>query len=295
MAFSISPTREGQYDAYLLQDEASQAKAVVVPGRGGIVTQWSVGDRELLYLDRDRWADPNLSVRGGIPILFPICGNLPDDQYTLNGTTYQLKQHGFARNMAWEVGEQSTDNGAALTIRLSSNDDTRAVYPFDFEVEFTYRLLGQSLHIEQKYHNRSDAPMPFSSGVHTYFAVQDKTQLKLDIPAAAYTKKGDATLNPFNGTLDYDQEEIDIAFSNLERTNAAIDDLGLGTRVLTDFDDAYSTLVFWTVKGKDFYCLEPWSAGRNAMNTGENMIIVDPQGSQSLRITMGVSDLESMN
>ena len=289
MAFSITPTREGQYDAYSLEDDTSKARAVVVPERGGIVTRWRVGGRPLLYLDRDRWADPSASVRGGIPILFPICGNLENDQYEWGGKTYSLKQHGFARDMAWEVGAQSTDNGAALTLTLSSTDETRAVYPFDFEVTFTYRLLGRSLHIEQQYHNHSDEPMPFATGLHTYFPIKDKSKLELDIPSAAYTKKDDPAAYPFDGTLDYDQDEIDIAFSELQRTDATVKDLGAKTRILTDFDDAYSTLVFWTVKGKDYYCLEPWTAGRNAMNTRKNLSIIEPQGTQTYRITLCMS------
>ena len=289
MAFSVSPTREGTYGAYALEDDTNGARAVVVPERGGIVTRWRLGDRPLLYLDSDRFADPSKSIRGGIPILFPICGNVENDQYEWKGKTYTLKQHGFARDMPWEVGDQSTDNGAALTLKLASNEATRKVYPFDFEVGFTYRLLGQSLHIEQQYHNRADEPMPFSTGLHTYFAVANKNKLKLDIPSAAYTKKDETGHHSFDGTLDYSQDEIDIAFGELQRTDAVVDDLGARSRIKTDFDDAYSTLVFWTVKGKDYYCLEPWSAGRNAMNTGKNLTILEPQATRTFRITLSFS------
>ena len=49
----------------------------IVPERGGLVTGWRSGGREILYFDAVRFADPKASVRGGIPILFPICGGLP--------------------------------------------------------------------------------------------------------------------------------------------------------------------------------------------------------------------------
>ncbi|MEM1427381.1 MAG: aldose epimerase, partial [Cyanobacteria bacterium P01_H01_bin.130] len=75
----------------------------------------------------------------------------------------------------------------------------------------------------------------------------------------------------------------------LQRTDAAVKDLGSKIRILTDFDDAYSTLVFWTVKGKDYYCLEPWSAGRNAMNTRKNLTILAPKATQTYRITLCMS------
>jgi galactose mutarotase-like enzyme len=59
----------------------------------------------MLYLDVERFANPELSIRGGVPILFPICGNLPDNCYTYNGQQYTLKQHGFGRYLPWEVTE----------------------------------------------------------------------------------------------------------------------------------------------------------------------------------------------
>lgn len=53
----------------------------VVPDRGGLVTGWLCqgpwGAREILHVDAERFADPAKSVRGGIPVLFPICGGLP--------------------------------------------------------------------------------------------------------------------------------------------------------------------------------------------------------------------------
>jgi galactose mutarotase-like enzyme len=73
-----------------------------VPERGGLLTGWRCGGREILYLDADRFADPALSVRGGMPVLFPIWGNLPGDQLPLPGGSYPMRQHGFA--CAWSCG-----------------------------------------------------------------------------------------------------------------------------------------------------------------------------------------------
>ena len=47
----------------------------IIPERGGLVSGWCCGGREILYFDQDRYADPSRSIRGGIPVLFPICGN----------------------------------------------------------------------------------------------------------------------------------------------------------------------------------------------------------------------------
>jgi galactose mutarotase-like enzyme len=47
-------------------------------------------------------------------------------------------------------------------------------------------------------------------------------------------------------------------------------------RLTLTFSPEFSTLVFWTINGKDFYCLEPWTAGRNAINTGDRLIHLAP-------------------
>lgn len=275
-----------QYKTYILTDSSTPARLEVVPERGGIITRWQVQGRELLYLDVDRFAQPELSVRGGVPILFPICGNLPDNRYQHQGQSYALKQHGFARDLPWTVLDQTAQN--SLSLSLESNEHTRSLYPFDFQLLFTYELQGNALILHQRYTNRSPEPMPFSAGFHPYFQVADKTQLQFEIPATELLNHIDRTTHPFAGSFDLNADEIDVAFRDLSQPAASVTDLAQHTRLTLSFDPLFSTLVFWTVKGKDFYCLEPWSAPRNALNTGEHLIHLEPGASLETRVTLAV-------
>lgn len=268
--------KQKQYPTYILSDRNSNSTIEVVPQRGGIITRWQVGDREILYLDAERFQDPQKSVRGGVPILFPICGNLPDNTYTDKGKEYTLKQHGFARDLPWEVTDRNENNLASITLTLNSSDRTLEVYPYDFQLSFTYELLGNSLKIKQGYTNRSTETMPFSAGFHPYFAIEDKTALELDIPGSEYQPKDSKKIFPFSGNFDFDSEEIDVAFAKLDRNSASFKNNQSGYTVELNYSDPYSTLVFWTVKGKDFICLEPWSAPRNALNTKEKLTYLEP-------------------
>jgi len=278
--FSIS-LEERQYKTYVLSDESSNSQVEVVPERGGIITKWRVNGQEMFYLDEERFTSPELSVRGGNPILFPICGNLPDNTYTHNGKTYTLKQHGFARELPWEATEQETEGKASLTVVLNSNESTQAVYPFDFKVAFTYQIQGKSLEVRQEYTNLSSEPMPFSFGFHPYFAVQDKNQLVVEIPSTEYQDNQTKKTEPFNGQFDFNRDEIDAAFGKLSAKSATVTDNSRKLKLTLEYDDIFSTLVFWTVKGKDFYCLEPWSAPRNSLNTGEHLTGLEPGASQA--------------
>lgn len=285
--FAIA-TRQDQYLTYLLVDQSAQTQAEVVPERGGILTRWQVQGQNVFYMDEERFTDPTLTVRGGNPILFPICGNLPDNTYTWKDQPYTLKQHGFARNLPWSVGDRTTDDGAALTVELSSTDETRAVYPFEFHVAFTYVLRGNTLEIRQRVTNHSADSMPFSIGFHPYFGVVHKEQLQIQIPATELFDHISKTSHPYSGSFDFAQDEIDVAFPNLTAPTAQVTDPDRRLRLTIDVDPLFSTLVFWTVKGKEFYCLEPWTAGRNAMNTGDRLIHL-PSGetlSTSVRLTV---------
>ncbi len=263
------------YLTYTLTNDQNSHQLQVVPERGGIVTSWLVDGKELFYLDKERFTDPQLSVRGGIPVLFPICGNLPDDAFTAGDQSYKLKQHGFARDLPWEVVRQGTTaDQASLTVALTSTADTLAVYPFEFLVELKYIFSGDQLEIAQRVTNQGSGMMPFSIGYHPYFAAADKPGLKVDIPSTHFQEKTGEP-QPFSGSFDFGGGEIDVALSNLSRPNASVTEAN-GDKLTTSWNYSNGHVVFWAVPGKDFYCLEPWTSLRNAMNTGKDLINLAP-------------------
>jgi galactose mutarotase-like enzyme len=286
--FAIALKQE-QYSTYILTAQDSQSRLEVVPERGGLISHWSVQGQDILYFDAERFRDPTLSVRGGIPILFPICGNLPDNTYTHKGKQYQLKQHGFARDLPWQVTERVTNDLVSLTLVLNSNDQTRAVYPFDWQLTFTYQLQGNTLTIFQHYTNQSSEVMPFSTGLHPYFLTSDKTQLQFEIPAAEYQDQLTGHVSSFKGGFDWSEDEIDVAFRPITGQSATVTDQQRRLKLTLTYDELYSTLVFWTVKGKDYYCLEPWSAPRNALNTGEDLTKLAPGESLETSVQLNVT------
>lgn len=283
--FSIN-VEQRQYETYILTDEKAKSQLEVLPSRGGIATKWRIDGKEVFYLDEERLKNPEMSIRGGNPILFPICGNLVDDTYTLDGKQFKLKQHGFGRNLPWKVGEEVTVDNVSLKLHLNSNEQTKAVYPFDFQVTFTYQLHGNTLTILQEFNNQSSEPMPFSVGFHPYFLTHDKSQLEIDIPSTEFQKKGSKEIHPFNGHFDFSQDEIDVAFNKLSAKSTSVTDKSRNLKLTLEYDDNFSTLVFWTVKGKDFYCLEPWSAPRNAMNSQEHLTVLNPGATHSAMIRL---------
>lgn len=287
--FEVTSAQQAQYLTYFLQDQESQVSLEVVPEKGGIVTSWKIKGQEIFYLDKERFKDPQLSVRGGIPILFPICGNLAENTYTHQGKSYQLKQHGFARDLPWTVLKESTVNSASLTLSLESTPSTLEVYPFDFKIEYTYEVVGSKLRILQKYTNKSNQVMPYSHGFHPYFQVIDKSQLTFAIPSMSYEDKKTQTEHRFPGDFDFSLEEIDVTFASLSDSSVSYRDAQRGLEISLSYSKDYSRLVFWTVLGKDFICVEPWTSPRNALNTGINLLYLEPSQSQEALVEMNAS------
>jgi len=284
--FAIALQQKKQYKTYILSDATANSSLEVVPERGGIATSWLVEGKEIFYLDAERFANPDLTVRGGMPIQFPICGNLPDNTYTHKGVQRTLKQHGFARDEPWVAASQVTDGCAALTLVLESSDRTLAVYPFDFQLAFTYQIKGNSLEIIQRYTNLSEEPMPFSSGLHPYFLAPDKTKLRFEIPGMQYRDHNTHSKDYFTGVFDPTLDEIDVSFDELTGLAATVTDSARDLRLTLSYNSSYARLVFWTLKGKDFYCLEPWTAPRNALNTGAHLIYLPPGASCEMLVRM---------
>lgn len=291
-AYTIA-LKQDRYPTYILSDTTAQSRLEVVPERGGLIAGWRIQGQEILYLDKERFANPELSVRGGIPILFPICGNLPENLYVHEGHSYKLKQHGFARDLPWEFRESSTDDAASITLVLKSNEETLKVYPFAFELTFTYQIQGHRLVLQQRYSNQSSETMPFCAGFHPYFQIleQNKSQLEFEIPAKRSQDQQTKEFQPFNNNFDFDRDEIDMALFPIASNSAAIANPRQKFKITLTYSDIFTTLVFWTVKGKDYCCLEPWSAPRNAINSKENLVYLEPGESCEATVELSVSYL----
>lgn len=247
----------------------------VAPERGGIVTRFDVFGEPVFYLDEATLFNPAQNIRGGNPVLFPICGPLNDGQYTLAGRTYAMKQHGLARNMAWEVtGVAVEADWAAITLKLVSDEETLHVYPFDFALEFKYTLAGNRLTIDQRYVNESGQPMPFYAGFHPYFLAPDVSDVELNIPAESCIDLLTGEEKTFRGVIDLAAgPETNAAFGNLERRQVSFKNFGTGKEITIDFDEHFKYIVLWTIRGKEFLCIEPWMGMNYGLNLGEYVVL----------------------
>jgi galactose mutarotase-like enzyme len=240
------------------------AQAWLAPSRGGLLTRFSVDGDGVLYLDEETLADETRNVRGGVPVLFPIAGRLAPD--TLSGASAPLRQHGFARDLPWRVIEQP--GAERVVLGLDASDLTRAAYPHEFALRFTYTLDARSLAIEQRFENLGDAPMPIQPGLHPYFRVDEKRGARVETAATiAWDGVRRERVKVVPQAIDLAAGDLDLHLLDHGEQHTRL--VRPGARdVLLAWSADQRVLVLWTLPGRPFVCVEPWSAAANTLHDG---------------------------
>lgn len=100
------------------------------------------------------------------PVLFPVVGKLEDNSYQYEGKSYSMGQHGFARDLRWELEASTAEQ---LVFLLTETAESLQHYPFSFELRTLYNLEKDSLSITYEVKNTNKVEMPFSIGAHPGF------------------------------------------------------------------------------------------------------------------------------
>lgn len=221
------------------------------------------------------------------PVLFPIVGTLKGNTYFYQGKGYSLPRHGFAREQEFAVESQRAD---AVTFLLQSDEQTRAVFPFEFELRISYRLVSNKLSTTYQIRNPSTGPMYFSIGGHPAFRV----------PLIPGTEYSDYYLE-FDGVEDTPRWPIskdglietqpkplleDTAVLPLRKELFARDALVLkhpisagvtlrsgrtDRRLRMDYP-GFPFLGIWAAPNADFVCIEPWCGIADSVDSNQQLV-----------------------
>ena len=218
----------------------------------------------LWYGDPKAWS-------GRAPVMFPICGGLKDDKYTLNGKEYTLAKHGYAKNSEFEIEEKTESKAVFL---LKSTDETKKIYPFDYELRLCYELIGDSIKVDYKVTNKTNSDMYFSVGAHeAYLCPEGIEEYYL-----SFEKEENLECNVLHGNLladetykvsepshdlalKYDFFKIDaLTFLNLKSRSVTLNKKDGSRKIRVDFD-GFDYMFVWTTArmNADYICIEPWA------------------------------------
>lgn len=214
------------------------------------------------------------------PVLFPIVGTLKNNTYTHNNKEYILTRHGFARDMEFELVDQTANTA---TFSIQSNSTTLASYPFQFELQIQYTLFHSTLEIAYKVINKDNSAIPFSIGTHPAFALPgnfENYSLEFEkVEPLEYTLLENDLVSTQTETIATNSNFVPLThklferdaliFKKLESKSLTIIEKEI-PRLKVHFED-FPNLGIWTKVGAPFLCIEPWFGYSDTTETNGNL------------------------
>lgn len=208
------------------------------------------------------------------PVLFPNVGKTYKNRVLINGTQYPTSQHGFARDNVFTCIEAANEKASFM---FRSSEETKEVYPFDFELHINYKLNKKELTVEWQVKNCDDETMYFTIGGHPAFRFAKPEETKADYVLKVPGKEkleyvlidiscGCANVDEIH-TLQLSEETYPLsdelfAKDALVVDNGQIEEAWLchkdGTPYVGVRSAGFPNYGIWSVEGAPFVCLEPW-------------------------------------
>lgn len=217
---------------------------------------------------------------GRAPLLFPIVGALNHGRYHLDGETFILGKHGFARTSPFALAEHTT---SSATYELHPSDETLAAYPLRFAFQIRFEIEGSALTMTATVANHDGRDMPASFGFHPALRwplpyggapAEHRILFDRDEPDPIRRIDRDGLVRPgplptpVRGRELILRDELfedDVVILDRVRSRGLTYGPPAGPQLRVDFPDT-PFLGLWTKPGAGYVCIEPWHG------------IADPEG-----------------
>ena len=208
---------------------------------------------------------------------------MKNGSYTYDNETFKLGGHGFARDQVFKLLESEADEAI---FELRTSRETRAVYPFDFRLRITYKLIGNRLTVKWEVKNLDDQEMYFGIGAHPAFNVplENGTFEDYRLTISPAKSRQYIPLNPATGVLDLSQKHaVDqndftltrelfkddaLVFETPEATEVCLSSTINDRSVKISWEDM-PFVGLWSPYPAEapFVCIEPWCGIADDQNT----------------------------
>jgi len=240
-------------------------------------------------------ADPAVWGRHA-PNLFPIVGGLINNELLVDGETFKMERHGFARNLEFILIENDEEHAV---FSLPSSEKTIHLYPYKFDFQVLYTLIENAIRVTYKLISHDKKDIFFSVGGHPAFKVpfnrgekyedyylEFETGQKLTThrlsPEGFFTGETVPVASPGNRVyltrylFDHDA----LVFKDLASREICIKSDKHNQSLSVEFPH-FNYLGIWAKGGGDFVCIEPWLGCADTV--GKHVDISQKEDIQSLK------------
>src|SRR5471030_3219945 len=160
-----------------------QAELLVAQQGAHILSYQLAGQPPLIWLNDEAVFKTGKSIRAGVAVCWPWFGNFdrnPQSVKTMRVSNEPAGAHGFVRAMDWELGGIEAE-GESLKVEfvLPYPEGGFAGWPHQVDLTLSIRL-DEQLHISLTSHNRGAESVSISQALHTYFAVSDVRNVRVE-------------------------------------------------------------------------------------------------------------------
>lgn len=131
---------------------------------GGVVTSYVKEGLEYIAVRPDAKMDGSKPISGGLSHCWPQFG------------PGEIQQHGFARNVNWEVSSVSEDS---VELILEPSDYTKEMWDKKFKCTFTVKVTEDQLDTKMHVENLDEDSFDFQAALHSYFTVSSLENLEI--------------------------------------------------------------------------------------------------------------------
>lgn len=270
---------ESKIDRLVCETEKSE---VLLNRFGGEMIGYRIFDavrnQVLPLLYRDSVVEPpDKGWKNHATILFPIVGGLKDKKSQLGDIEITSRgNHGFARHSLFELIDTCDDGRAMIRYRLKPNTEIRKHYPFEFQFDLVYQLVGNNLSVTFEISNPGCEAIFYQFGWHPGFAtpvisgVGRKEDCRIVLPKGCITRfhnndtcllTGKTSQVEVDGSLSWTEKELEgtllFGIDDLEMRQVTLEDPASQVFIRVEFPD-FPHLGLWSKQGEDFICIEPW-------------------------------------
>lgn len=237
---------------------------------GAELTSIQCDGKEMLFQGKEILDDTgNPYWKRQAPVLFPIVGQLKDSKTQIEGNLYEMKQHGFARDMEFEEISKAENKHHYV---LKYNEDTLKRYPYKFELHIIYEIVENTLIVKYEVKNIDDKTIYFGLGGHPAFNCDySNEEYEIVFPqeenieflklknGLVDIKKAQNILVDKRIYLKEDTFDNDAVIMKNIKSNTIILQNKKTNKKILEFDfTEFPYLALWSKRGAPFVCIEPW-------------------------------------
>lgn len=251
--------------------------AVIMTNGAQMISFKGSNGREVIWQ-----ADPNVWASYS-PVLFPVCGIAKDEKVIIDGVTYPMAKHGFARYPEFAVEKVGDD---FVDLVLKPSEESKRQYPFDFVFHVVFTIRENGFRTDFIVENKSDRVMPFCVGGHPAFIVPMEDGAVFEDYRVVFPRKeagrsllvsqglicGEEIIPLENGTTlalkhDWFDTRDTLIFDNANSRSVDLVHKSSGKGLRISYPKM-EVLAIWSMPNKnaDYVCLEPWHGTPGLVN-----------------------------